>query len=123
MAVTADPSSTPHIAMELLRAVALTLAKPKHEPAGRRHDRVEAAMQEIDAFKPRDPVEAMLAAQAVATNAAIMVSYHLAMEEAFDGEPARRQRSTATSLIRCMTELVRVIERRQLRELPLAEGA
>jgi hypothetical protein len=114
--------SSPSMSIDLLRSLVATLPRHPGDKAGWWADRVAAAKQALADFKARDAVEAMLATQAVATHAAIMECYRLGIQDASDAA-GRRQRGSATGLMRCLIDLLRVIERRQLKELPLADGA
>jgi hypothetical protein len=115
------PDGTPQfeVSRQMVYDLAQTLPRLANEPEVARRERAEAvARRLLAAFRPRDAVEAMLASQVIATHAAIMDSFRLALACEASEEMARRQRSCAIALMRCMAETMRALERRQGRKLP-----
>ncbi len=75
--------------------------------------RGSAAMALMSAFEPRDAVEAMLAGQAVALNAAGMTALRRAASPNLPPEIGSRLRRDAASLFRTVNETVETIEARR----------
>ena len=69
-----------------------------------------AAMAE---FKPRDAIEGMMAAQAVAAHAAAMECYRRAMIPEQSGDAAQALRKNAASMTRTFVELVDALDRKR----------
>jgi hypothetical protein len=109
--------STPHIEqslpLDLLRRLLSALPKPTDETPERRHARIGDTRAALAAFKPRDAIEAMLAAEAIATHGAVMECYRLALAGDLSGDAARRQRATAATLVRCLRDTLRLLAQRQ----------
>jgi hypothetical protein len=73
--------------------------------------RRDAAFEALMAFNPAEPVEAMIAAQAVAAHAATMESFRNAMRRCHTEEVIVRLRSNAAGLMRTMALSLRALER------------
>jgi hypothetical protein len=103
----------------------LVRALPPPEGAGEewRFERIKGAVDALAALQPRDPIEAMLAAQVIATHAAAMECYRIATSGEVGDEAARRQRVAATGLIRCMDGTLRTLRQRQAQKLAVIDGA
>ena len=74
---------------------------------------VMAAMAALHAFQPRDAVEGMIAAQAVAAHHAAMECLRLACEPAQSPEVASRLRRDAAAMSRIFGELLSALDRRR----------
>jgi hypothetical protein len=74
---------------------------------------VMAAMAALQAFQPRDGVEGMIAAQAVAAHHAAMECLRLACEPAQSPEVASRLRRDAAAMSRTFGELLAALDRRR----------
>jgi hypothetical protein len=97
----------------------LTLARPgADEPETAWQDTVQAGLDKLGAFDPRDPIETMLAIQVIAANAGSLDAYRLAFEPGTTARQALRQRANAASLARTMTGAIRLLT--QQRALPAA---
>jgi hypothetical protein len=114
--------STPHIPLDLLRGLIRALPRPDDGEEWQ-HERIAGAVGAVAGMQPRDVVEAMLAVQAIATHAAVMETYRLALTEQVADEAARRQRMTATALIRCMGDTLRLLQQRQAAPIVVVAGA
>lgn len=97
----------------LTNMLADTLWKPEWHSAETKHDRVNAALAAMLAFKPRDEVEGMMAAQAVALHHAAMECLRRAMHPEQPSEAAAKLRRDAANLTRSMVEMAEAIERRR----------
>jgi len=82
-------------------------------PPGRETDHRLATMHAIAAFQPGDALEAMLAAQMVATHARVMLCFRLAAAPDADEAAARRHAARAASLMRCMQATLRSLQKLQ----------
>jgi hypothetical protein len=80
--------------------------------------RHKAALLEVTAFHPRDPVEAMLVARIVSAHHASIACFSRAMQPDVDDAMALRQRARATTLSNLATRLSR--ELKQLQAAPSA---
>ncbi len=116
----ASPDKPPYpIPPATLRAMVLTLARPGADaPETAWQEVVQAGLDKLGAFDPRDPIEAMLAIQIIAANAGSLDAYRLAFEPGTTAVQALRQRANATSLARTMTGAIRLLK--QQRALPAA---
>jgi hypothetical protein len=112
---TADPGHPPiAIPRQILLAMAQTLRRPDADaPADTWQDMVDAAMTQLGALGPRDPIEAMLAVQVIAANAGVLDAYRTAMEPGTLMAPAARQRASAVAMTRSVFGLLRLLAQRQ----------
>ena len=102
-----------------LREMVLTLARPPAgAPEGAWQEVVQTGLDRLGALDPRDPIEAMLAIQIIAAQAAIADAYRLAFEPGTPAAQARQQRANATAIARTMTSAMRLLK--QQRALPVA---
>ena len=100
-----------------LRAMVLTLARPgEDEPETAWQDVVQGGLDKLGELDPRDAIEAMLAIQIIAANAATLDAYRLAFEPGTTAAQALRQRANAASLTRAMTGAMRLLA--QQRAMP-----
>jgi hypothetical protein len=119
-----DPAATPPeapyaIPPVTLRGMVLTLARPPADaPESAWQEVVQAGLDTLGAFDPRDPIESMLAIQIIAASAGSVDAYRLAFEPGTTAALALRQRANATSLTRTMTGAMRLLA--QQRALPAA---
>lgn len=97
----------------LANAVAAAVWRPGGLPPGEANRRVKAALTALMAFKPRDEIEGMIAAQAVALHQATMECLRRAMIPEQPAEAATKLRREAANLARCMVEATDAIERRR----------
>jgi hypothetical protein len=103
----------------ILRGMVLTLARPPADaPESAWQEVVQAGLDALGAFDPRDAIEAMLAIQVIAANAGMLDAYRLAFEPGTTAAQAMRQRASATSLGRGVTGAMRLLT--QQRALPAA---
>jgi hypothetical protein len=79
----------------------------------RRNDIMAAALAGLRAFNPRNEVEAMMAAQAVAMHHAAMECARRAMLPDQPDDAADRLRRQAVSMSRAMVDMAEAIERRR----------
>ena len=78
---------------------------------------VQAALDQLGRLNPRDPTEAMLAIQIIATNAGAIDAYRMAFEAAAVPVQAARQRANAATLLRAGAGAMRLLI--QLRKQPV----
>ena len=96
---------------DLMRALAETLRIEDKDPDTAKMNRLVAAQNALLAFVPSEPTEAMLAAQLVAAHHAAMDCLKMAMRPFQPPETVVRLRSSAHSMIRAQTHLLRALER------------
>jgi hypothetical protein len=75
--------------------------------------RHKAALLEVTAFHPRDPVEAMLVARIVSAHHASLACFNRAMQPDVDDAMALRQRARGTALSNLATRTTRELRRLQ----------
>jgi hypothetical protein len=97
----------------LANSVLHTLWLPAGTTEDVRVNRICAAMAALAGFEPRDEVEGMLAAQAVALHAAAMECFRRAVIPEQPGDMASRLRRDGTNLARAVVEMTDAIERRR----------
>jgi uncharacterized membrane protein YqiK len=97
----------------LLNAVAHSIWTPNGSTDEERSNRASAALAAVKGFAPRDEVEGMMAAQAVALHNAAMECLRRAMIPDQPSEGADRLRRQAANLSRAMVDMVDAIERRR----------
>jgi hypothetical protein len=85
-------------------------------PAGSADDRRNAARAAIEALKPRDIIEGMLAARMIAAHHATMDGYQRAMQPAVSDAEAIRLRSNAIAAARSFDSALRTLEKRRAGE-------
>ena len=97
----------------LLRAVLGCLPCPAAERPEDRERRIGAALDAVASFGPRDAVEGMLAAQAVAMHLAAMAALQRSQRPDLPFEAASRLRRDGAGLCRAVAEMADAIERRR----------
>ncbi len=97
----------------LANSVIDTLWRSPGLPEDIKQNRQTAAIAALMAFKPRDEIEGMIAAQAVAMHCAAMKCFRRAMHSEQPAEIANRLRKDGASLARGMTEMVAALERKR----------
>jgi hypothetical protein len=121
---TPDPTPTPPppkppypIPLHALGTMVLALPRPGADaPDSAWHDTVQDSLAKLTVLNPRDAIEAMLAIDLVALNAAHLNALHLAVEPAATADQARLQRASAVALYRSFSGVVRLLDRQ--RRLP-----
>lgn len=106
-------SDDPRFNNVLLNAVVQTLWVPSGLTEERRGDLVNAALAAVRGFNPRDEVEGMMAAQAVAMHHAAMECARRAMLPEQPSDAADRLRRQAANLSRAMVDMAEAIDRRR----------
>ena len=107
------------IPMHALRTMVLALPRPDpDDPDAAWQDAVQDSLDKVAALDPRDAIEAMLAIDLVALNAAKLNALRLAVEPAATADQARLQRASAVALHRSFTNAARMLDRQ--RRLPAA---
>jgi hypothetical protein len=96
---------------DLLRSLNEALRIEDKDPETAKMNRKMGAQNALLAFVPSEPTEAMLAAQAVAAHHAAMDCLKMAMRPFQPPETVVRLRSSAHSMIRAQTHLLRALER------------
>lgn len=97
----------------LLRAVLACVPCSAAEKPGDRERRAGAALDAVGGFGPRDAVEGMLAAQAVAMHLAGMAALQRSQRPDLPAEVASRLRRDGAGLCRGVAEMAEAIERRR----------
>ena len=118
MTALTPPSPARPITPELLRSLVAALPQPAGEPEKWRRERFERAKTAVAALAPRDAIEAMLAVQVVATQAAVMECYRQCTMPGATEEVGRRHRATAVALMRSATATLQMLKERQSQPLP-----
>jgi hypothetical protein len=96
-----------------LATMVLTLPRPAADTAWQ--DAVQDALDKLGALNPGDAIEAMLAIDLVALNAAQRDALSLAVEPTATAEQARLQRASAVALFRSFAATVRLLDRQRCR--------
>lgn len=97
----------------LANAVVAAVWRPEWMGPEEQGRHATAALAALKAFAPRDEIEGMIAAQAVALHQAAMECLRRAMVPEQPSEAASRLRRDAANLARCMIEATEAIERRR----------
>jgi hypothetical protein len=106
-------SDNPAFSRHLLNAVGSTLWFPEDTPPEQIVAATAAALSAVQGFTPRDPVEGMMAAQAVALHHAAMECFRRAMIPGQSFEVADRLRRQGANLSRAMVVMAVGIDRRR----------
>jgi hypothetical protein len=94
----------------------LTLPRPAADaPDTDWQDAVQDSLDKLGALNPGDAIEAMLAIDLVALDAAQRDALRLAVEPAATAEQARLQRASAVALFRSFATIVRLLDRQRCR--------
>jgi hypothetical protein len=112
-----SPLETP-FAKDLLRSLIGTIWTPEDETEEEQHLRYHAAFTALAALGPRDPVEQMLAAQAVGAHNAVMECFRRAMLPELDPRIADRLRANAATMGRMMRDTLCALKQRMSSPLP-----
>jgi hypothetical protein len=113
-----DPMFTADAVQALMRALPLDVAEP--EAAQRR--RVNGALTALAATNPRDPIEVMLAVQAIASYHAACACWRIGMNLRHPRGDSTRHLSAAATAARTFDTMLRAIERRQAKPLSVPVG-
>lgn len=106
-------SDNPAFSRHLLSAVGSTLWFPEGTPPEQIVTATAAALSAVGGFGPRDPVESMMAAQAVALHHAAMECFRRAMIPGQSFEVADKLRRQGANLSRAMVDMAEGIDRRR----------
>ncbi len=109
------PPLDPATLAATLRATIDTLPHHPDATAEEIANRQQAALIAIDSLRPRDPVEAILAARFVAIHAAIMESFRCAAQPGLPFEPKLRYTGRAIVLSRLADATMGELSKRQAR--------
>jgi hypothetical protein len=112
--LTFGPSFSEEISRSIVQAVWRDNPEQPHEA----DVRVAAALTMLEAFHPRDHLECMLSAQAVAMHASIMECLRRAMHADTPEAVAIKLRANSVQLNRAFSLTLRDLERRQSKPLP-----
>ena len=80
---------------------------------GTRDIAIAATMTALEAFEPKDPIEAMMAAQAVGLHNAAMECMRRSMMPAQPFEAATKLRKDAANMSRAMTDMLAALDRKR----------
>lgn len=108
----------PSFAEEISRSVVQAVWHENPEQPREADVRVAAALTMLEAFHPRDHLECMLSAQAVALHASMMECLRRAMHADTPEAVAIKLRANAVQLNRAFSLTLRDLERRQSKPLP-----
>ena len=106
-------SKMPAFSNTLANSVINTLSKFSNESQEAKDRKASAALGAVRAFEPKDEIEGMIAAQAVALHLATMECARRAMLPDQPGEAAAKLRRDAANLARTMVDMVEAIDRRR----------
>ena len=114
---TPPPPKPPYaIPRHALASMVLTLPRPAEDaPDAAWQDAVQDSLDKLGALNPCDAIEAMLAIDLVALNAAQRDALRLAAKPAATAEQARLQRASAVALFRSFAATVRLLDRQRCR--------
>jgi hypothetical protein len=112
----------PSFSEEISRSVIATIWRDDSEDPNDFEIRVAAGLTMLEAFHPRDHLECMLAAQGVGYHCAIMETLRRAMVPDQPELVAIKLRANASQMGRTFSNLLRDMERRQLKSLPRRPG-
>ena len=114
---TPPPEKPPYaIPLHALATMVLTLPRPGADaPDTAWQAAVQDSLDKLAALDPRDAIEAMLAIDLVAFNAAQRDALHLAVEPAASADQARLQRASAVALHRAFASTFRLLDRQRHR--------
>lgn len=96
----------------ILRETLGTVWIPGNEQDGQTN-RIQAAMAALKAFKPRDEIEGMLAAQTVALHFGAMECFRRSMHPEQPGEVASKLRRDGANLARAMADMLDALDRKR----------
>jgi hypothetical protein len=108
----------PSFSEEIARSVAQAVCYESRERPHEAEVRVAAALTMLEAFHPRDHLECMLAAQAVAVHSALMECLRRAMHAETEEGMAIKLRGNVAQLSRTFSVQLHDLERRQSKPLP-----
>jgi hypothetical protein len=113
-----DPMFMADAIQALMRSLPLDTGEP--EPARRR--RANAALTALTATNPRDPIEVMLAVQAISAYYAACAAWRIGMNLRHPRGDSTRHISAAATAARTFDSMLRAIERRQAKPLSVPVG-
>jgi hypothetical protein len=97
----------------LLNSVASACWCPSGMTAEQRHERCSMALRAVASFDPKDEIEGMIAAQAVAMHLGAMECFRRSMVPEQPEDAAARLRKDGTSLARGMVEMIAALDRKR----------
>jgi hypothetical protein len=106
-------SQVPAFSTALVRLVAGTVWNFANDTHEAKSTKAAAALAAVRAFEPKDEIEGMIAAQAVALHLAAMECARRAMLPDQPGEAASRLLRDTANLSRAMVDMTEVIDRRR----------
>ena len=106
---------------ELLRDLLSAISPPGSDMDELQTCRTVAAVTELDSFRPRTHLEAMLAVQAIACHHAAMDCFKRACLPDQPDDIAIRLRKTAAAMMRAMVDAAKTIEKLQAKPVPTHE--
>lgn len=101
----------------------IRMAMPAGIDGFAREDVIQAGYDAFAAFGARDPIDQMLAAQAVAAHFAAMAYFQAAMNPDADERAADRARKGAVAMGRSMRDTIKMLEQRKQQPAPQPEPA
>jgi hypothetical protein len=113
-----DPIFMADAIQALMRAMPLNTAEPDN--AKRRH--WQAGLTALAATNPRDPIEVMLAVQAISAYQAAAACWRVGTNSSTPNADGTRHISAACTAARTFDALLRAIERRQMKPLAVPVG-
>ena len=113
-----DPQFMTDAIQTLMRALPLDTKEPEHV----KQRRCKAALTALAATNPRDPIEVMLAVQAIAAYHAACACWRIGMNARHPRGDSTRHISAAATAARTFDTMLRAIERRQAKPLAAPVG-
>ena len=117
-----DGPLDPCVMLDSIQAMMRALPLDAAETEGARQRRMAAALAALAATNPRDPIEVMLAAQAVSACHAAFACWRIGMNLRHPRGDSIRHISAAATAARTFDTMLRAIERRQAKPLSVPVG-
>ncbi len=117
-----DGPLDPCVMLDTIQAMMRALPLDAPEPEAVRQRRMVAALAALAATNPRDPIEVMLAAQAVSAYHAACACWRIGMNLRHPRGDSTRHISAAATAARTFDTMLRAIERRQAKPLSVPVG-
>lgn len=118
----ADGPFNPTYADDVFRILMRALPHDPDEPDCARNARMYGALCTLSGMAPRDGIEMMYAVAAIISFHAGVASFRIGMNGALPNGENSRHLTTAASAMRCFDSMIKGLERRQARPLPVETG-
>jgi len=104
------PNLSPDVARYTLDTLLAALPPPVPDTPENRAKHAELTFAAFASLRPANPVEAMLAAQVLASSAQVAYLLRLAAQPGLDPRTARQARTQAGSMARCERDALRMLQ-------------